>query len=265
MFQRFDDDARAVLAAARDEARALGHRLVGTEHVLLGLTAVPGPVARLLAGHGVTPGPVRGGVAARLVRDASPGPTGAAAPAGPSGEGGHPDDAALLGTLGIDLEAVRRNVEAAFGPDAVRAAIAAAGPSRPAGAGRAGRRGRRAWPRPGGGPGGGSRGRSAWPRRLRRRASPCPPVGPLAAASGAVHGPPWGPRAKRVLEAAHRAGVRRRPPVVTPAHLLVALLTEGEGLACAVLADLGTPLPGLEADARALTPGAPGHPADAPG
>ena len=32
MFQRFDDDARAVLAAARGEARSLGHRLVGTEH-----------------------------------------------------------------------------------------------------------------------------------------------------------------------------------------------------------------------------------------
>ena len=260
MFQRFDDDARAVLAAARHEARSLGHRLVGTEHLLLGLMAVPGPVTRLLAGHGVTPGPVRGGVAARLARAAPPGSTGAAAPAGPRGRAAvrtTPPCSERWGSTWRPSAGTSRPPSAR-----TRSERPSRRPgTRPAGAGRAGRRGRRAWPRPGGG----SHGRRTWSRRLRRRASPCPPVGPLAAASGAVHGPPWGPRAKRVLEAAHRAGVSRRPPVVTPAHLLVALLAEGEGLACAVLADLGTSLPALEADARALIPGAPGHPADARG
>ena len=43
---------------------------------------------------------------------------------------------------------------------------------------------------------------------------------------------------------AYRAGVRRRTPVVLPAHILLALLAEGGGLACAVPTDdHGVPVP----------------------
>jgi ATP-dependent Clp protease ATP-binding subunit ClpC len=37
MFERFTDQARRVVVLAQEEARALGHAYIGTEHVLLGL------------------------------------------------------------------------------------------------------------------------------------------------------------------------------------------------------------------------------------
>jgi len=37
MFERFTDRARAVVVGAQDEARALRHNYIGTEHILLGL------------------------------------------------------------------------------------------------------------------------------------------------------------------------------------------------------------------------------------
>ena len=37
MFERFTERARQVVVLAQDEARALGHGYIGTEHVLLGL------------------------------------------------------------------------------------------------------------------------------------------------------------------------------------------------------------------------------------
>jgi hypothetical protein len=37
MFERFTDDARRVLVCAQDEASQLGHRHIGTEHIVLGL------------------------------------------------------------------------------------------------------------------------------------------------------------------------------------------------------------------------------------
>jgi hypothetical protein len=59
-FARFGDDARRVVVLAQQEARALGHNYLGTEHVLLGLLAAPdGAAARALAGLGVSPERVR--------------------------------------------------------------------------------------------------------------------------------------------------------------------------------------------------------------
>jgi ATP-dependent Clp protease ATP-binding subunit ClpA len=44
------DDMRGLMRHAQDESRALGHRYVGTEHLLLGLLRTPDPAtARLLA------------------------------------------------------------------------------------------------------------------------------------------------------------------------------------------------------------------------
>ena len=39
MFERFTDSARRVIVLAQEEARALGHTSIGTEHLLLGLIA----------------------------------------------------------------------------------------------------------------------------------------------------------------------------------------------------------------------------------
>ena len=44
MFERFTDRARRVVVEAQNEARALGHDYIGTEHLLLGLIS---------EGHGV--------------------------------------------------------------------------------------------------------------------------------------------------------------------------------------------------------------------
>jgi len=37
MFERFTDRARRVIVLAQEEARALQHNYIGTEHLLLGL------------------------------------------------------------------------------------------------------------------------------------------------------------------------------------------------------------------------------------
>ena len=54
MFERFDEAAERVVAFAQDEARAMGHWYVGTEHLLLGLVADDGPAGRAFAELGVT-------------------------------------------------------------------------------------------------------------------------------------------------------------------------------------------------------------------
>jgi ATP-dependent Clp protease ATP-binding subunit ClpA len=119
MFERFTDRARNVVIAARQEARRLGHDCIGTEHLLLGLLREQGIAARTLAHLGVTAEAVEREVVA-FVR---PGPFGEA-------------DAAALGTIGIDLDEVKRRLEATFGPGALRW--------------RPGRRGLRRGPLPGG-------------------------------------------------------------------------------------------------------------------
>ena len=39
MFERFTQEAREVVVLAQEEARALGHNYIGTEHLLLALVA----------------------------------------------------------------------------------------------------------------------------------------------------------------------------------------------------------------------------------
>ncbi len=103
MFERFTDSARRVVAAAQDEARALGHGYIGTEHVLLGLLRQNDSVGgRVLHGAGVDHDHVRAGVQSIVGRGTAV-----------------PDDDAALRAIGIDLEAVRATVEEAFGPGAL--------------------------------------------------------------------------------------------------------------------------------------------------
>jgi ATP-dependent Clp protease ATP-binding subunit ClpA len=103
MFERFTDRARQVAMDAQVTARRLGHGYVGTEHILLGLLHGDGIAARVLASLGVTASAVEREVLAEVGR-------------GPLDTG----DAEALGAIGIDLEEVRRRVEASFGPGALQ-------------------------------------------------------------------------------------------------------------------------------------------------
>ena len=61
MFERFTERARQVVVLAQDEARALGHDYIGSEHLLLGLLREEaGLGARTLAELGVTLDAARG-------------------------------------------------------------------------------------------------------------------------------------------------------------------------------------------------------------
>ena len=102
MFERFTDRARRAVTDAQVVARRLGHGTIGTEHLLLGLLQGDGVAARVLGGLGITPAAVEREVLAEVGR-------------GPLGV----EDAAALGTIGIDLEEVRRRIEASFGPGAL--------------------------------------------------------------------------------------------------------------------------------------------------
>ena len=64
MFERFTERARQVVVFAQDEARALRHNYIGTEHILLGLLREEeGIAARVLASRDVTVEEVRAQVA----------------------------------------------------------------------------------------------------------------------------------------------------------------------------------------------------------
>jgi ATP-dependent Clp protease ATP-binding subunit ClpA len=111
MFERFTTDARAIVIAAQDDARKLGHDYIGTEHVLLGLLADPaGPVALALAGDGVDADFVRGDI----VRRVGPHPPDLSAAATER------EDAEALKAIGIDLDQVRKAIEANFGAGSLR-------------------------------------------------------------------------------------------------------------------------------------------------
>ena len=100
MFERFTEDAREVVVHAQAEARALGHDWIGTEHLLLGAALARGPVAGVLAANGATPDALRAAVREEI--------------------GSSPTlDGEALATLGIDLDEIRRRVEATFGEGAL--------------------------------------------------------------------------------------------------------------------------------------------------
>jgi ATP-dependent Clp protease ATP-binding subunit ClpA len=103
MFERFTDEARAVVVMAQTDARRLGHHYIGTEHLLLGLLDRPHTLAhRLLNQHGLDR------ASAERVLHAMPGFS-------------EDDelDAEALGSIGIDIDAVRARVEATFGRGAL--------------------------------------------------------------------------------------------------------------------------------------------------
>lgn len=123
MIDRLTDDARRVLDLAGEEASRFGHRYVGPEHVLLAiLREGASGAAELLRARGMGLEAAR----AALGRLAEQGVV--ASPA--------LNDAELLGTLGIDLEAVRRSTQRTFGSLAVAQATREATRARRRGVGR---------------------------------------------------------------------------------------------------------------------------------
>jgi Clp amino terminal domain, pathogenicity island component len=117
------EQARRVLELAKVEAEGFGHRYLGPEHLVLGVVRHgDSGASRVLRSFGVDL------VAARLTlrrlvdRGVVPGP--------------RPSDTELLGSLGIDLDAIRRSTEQRFGAKAVGWAIREATRARRRGVGR---------------------------------------------------------------------------------------------------------------------------------
>ncbi len=101
MFERFTEEARAVVVDAQLHARRLGHGYTGCEHLLLAVASNPGPVGSTLRRAGVTTAAVEEATL-RLV--------------------GTPSEALdrdALAAIGIDLDVVREKIEASFGPNAL--------------------------------------------------------------------------------------------------------------------------------------------------
>src|SRR5437870_5614766 len=106
VFEHFTDRARTAVVEAQRQAQGLRHGYIGTEHLLLGVLATGDNVgARALSRLGVGTADVRRDVV-RIIGE------------GPSGALGA-DDERALGSIGIDLDQVRRALDAAFGPGAL--------------------------------------------------------------------------------------------------------------------------------------------------
>jgi hypothetical protein len=118
-----NDQVGRVLDLAKDEAALLGHGYVGPEHVLLGLLrGGSSGAAMVLRAHGVELESARAALRRLAERGVVPGP--------------RPSDAELLGTLGIDLDAIRRTTEQTFGRTALGRATREATRARRGGIGR---------------------------------------------------------------------------------------------------------------------------------
>ena len=105
MVQR-NEQASRVLALAWAEAAGFGHRYLGPEHLVLGiLRDGDSGASRVLGSFGVTLAGARTALRRLADRGVVPGP--------------RPSDAELLGSLGIDLEGIRRATEQAFGGQAL--------------------------------------------------------------------------------------------------------------------------------------------------
>jgi hypothetical protein len=120
---RRSQPAARVLGLARAEAEWFGHRYVGPEHLVLGvLRDDRSDAARVLRAHGLSLPTARAALGRLAERGLVPGP--------------RPSDAELLGTLGIDLDAIRHRTEQAFGANAVGWAVREATRARGRGLGR---------------------------------------------------------------------------------------------------------------------------------
>lgn len=105
MSARLTRQARHVVDRAQVEASELGHRRIGTEHLLLALLdPQAGATHEILSGTGLDQHGVRDRARRLVAADT---------------EVLSQDDAVALKAIGIDLGAVREKLEAAFGPGAL--------------------------------------------------------------------------------------------------------------------------------------------------
>jgi ATP-dependent Clp protease ATP-binding subunit ClpA len=107
MFERFTKEARAAVVGAQGVARDTGSRSIDTRHLLVALVEDRGPVHRALREAGADAEAVAEKARADL-------------------RAGGIDGDALAG-IGIDLDAVRRQADAVFGPHALERAGRAPG------------------------------------------------------------------------------------------------------------------------------------------
>ena len=120
---QWSEQTQRVLDLAWQEADRFGHRYLGPEHLVLGVLCDDrGGAARVLEARGVDLATARAALGRLADRGVVAGP--------------RPSDAELLGMLGIDLEAIRRSTEQAFGGMAVGWAIREATRARGRGGGR---------------------------------------------------------------------------------------------------------------------------------
>ena len=120
---QWSEHTQRVLDLAWQEADRFGHRYLGPEHLVLGVLRDGGSgAARVLEARGVDLVTARAALGRLADRGVVAGP--------------RPSDAELLGMLGIDLEAIRRSTEQAFGGMAVGWAIREATRARGRGGGR---------------------------------------------------------------------------------------------------------------------------------
>jgi ATP-dependent Clp protease ATP-binding subunit ClpA len=200
MFERFTNDARAIVTAAQEHARRLGHSFIGCEHLLLAAASMPEPAGAVLRDHGVTPARVESEIARHVglgrTRDLLCGL-----------------DREALASIGIDLDTVRARIEERFGPGAL---------SQPVPAHR-----RRFGP-------------ARLLARRARRARECrgsqPPGTTGSPARGHI---PFTPRAKKCLERSLREALALRSGHIGTEHLTLALVAMDDGAVPPILAALG--------------------------
>lgn len=249
MFERFTQDARITVVDAQKQARRLGHRYIGGEHILLAAVSASNPASAILNAHGITPAYVEGEIVRRVGR-------GIAAGTGAGLFGSLDRDA--LASIGIDLDTVRARIEASFGPQALaRADIElqhrTKRPRRPTAS-------RRARLDPG----------RALPSRLIRRRhrgadrggnlrapglTPPRPPGPAdAPCRNQEAGPPGGghlpftPVAKRILELTLRETLKLRDSSIGVEHIVLALTVVKNGMVPSILAGADISAPALHAE-----------------
>jgi len=228
MFERFDQDARTLVMHASEHARRLGHRYIGGEHLLLAAVSAGRPASAVMCAHGVTPELVEEEIVRRVGLGAGAGLF-----------AGLDQDA--LAAIGIDLDAVRARIEAAFGPQALSNAARAAHPDPR----------RRPRPRP-------PRVVRDWHRRRRARramvtAHAPAPRPPEATGRYRAPGPPpcghipFTPASKKILEVTVREAAALDDPRIGVEHIALALTTIKNGLVPPILGAAGTSAPALRA------------------
>jgi ATP-dependent Clp protease ATP-binding subunit ClpA len=210
MLERFTDTGRYLLVQAQKDARRLGHGYIGCEHQLLAAATSGEPVGAVLRDHNITPERIEATLLGTTgpLRDL---------------------DKEALAAIGIDLDAVRTKVEAAFGPDALTRHVPAAS-----------RSGRPAW----------GKGPLAELKRRRRRqparnsapqaAAPrgSAPLRPGPAPQGHI---PFTPRAKKTLELSLREADALHDGTIGVEHVTLALLLPKDGTVPRILAALDIP------------------------